>query len=110
MDIARVLDYLTSTGRLLPGEDWGPGSNTDSTYTALVSGWRGVSTVPTQAEMDAAWEVVQAIPPRPPPGKVAAALIVRNSSGWPQSDIIQTTVQDIIDQAVPQALEEIFGG
>lgn len=63
MDIPQVLD------RLRPGQDWGPCSQTHSTYTDLARTWRGTDPVPTLQEMEAAWVQIQA----EAPGKLAVA-------------------------------------
>lgn len=60
MDIPLALEYLTQTGRLQPGEDWGREANSFALYPDFADGWRGMSAVPTLQELDAAWLIVQA--------------------------------------------------
>mgnify|MGYP001591433027 CR=1 FL=1 len=60
MDIPLALEYLTGTSRILPTDDWGSSAHTGDSYAAFAAGWRGVSAVPTQAEMDAAWTAIEA--------------------------------------------------
>lgn len=54
MDIPLVLQQLR------PGDDWGPCSQTDSTYETLAATWRGVSPCPTLEEMQESWVAIGA--------------------------------------------------
>ncbi len=54
------IDWPQALQVLRPGQDWGPGANTDSTYPALVAGWRGAQAVPLLAELQAAWDTLEA--------------------------------------------------
>jgi hypothetical protein len=53
MDIPQVLEVIR------PGEDWGSCAQTDSTYAAFAAMWRGVSPVPTEAEMLIVWNSLE---------------------------------------------------
>jgi hypothetical protein len=55
MILPLALEQLTLTGRLQPGEDWGPMATDFATYAEFAAAWRGTSAVPTLAELETAW-------------------------------------------------------
>ena len=59
MDLPLAIEQLTRTGRILPTDDGGPCANTGDTYADFAKGWRGKSPVPTEVELQAAFDVVK---------------------------------------------------
>jgi len=54
MDIPQVLQ------RIRPGQDWGPMAQTGVLYADFAPLWRDPQPVPTEAEMEATWQVIVA--------------------------------------------------
>jgi hypothetical protein len=55
-DLPIALEALTKSGRILPTDDWGPCAQTGTPYADFAAKWRGVSAVPTEAELQAAYD------------------------------------------------------
>lgn len=93
MDIPQVLAVLR------PNDDWGPCSQSDSTYSQLVAGWRGPSPVPTEQEMLHQWASIEA-------GRVAAEAVAKRTAAInalmvaddPISVAVRAFVRDIYTQ------------
>lgn len=57
-DLPIALERLVATERILASDDWGPSAQSDSPYAEFAAGWRGQSPVPTDAELQAAYDEV----------------------------------------------------